>query len=388
MDEYQNSPLGAQDYQNIAGSDQPPRNPLMEDSNNNNYNVRSSTADFNNNNFGDQPSVGNFNGNNFDNQPFRDNIMTSKDHPAPKRKTFALRYILMWVSGTIFIPCLISSINTIIQSFIDPTFSVSIFSSQLYVPMMTALLVFGATHIGLSFSCLKDFSDGPTPKWVNVMSYIYAAGFGITALVFVWIVVSMLFNMIMGTDTYKGYEIATQMLGSIISIVILLLTILEQTRMVRHIPPKIFPLVMAAISLLTIVLFIVGPVSHSRDVAYDDRLENDLIIIQNAVEDYIDTNNSVPNDLNFINANRLDNPINLYSIKQKNTKGSSRSSLYPGYYSQDFSYQLCATFKTNTLEDGATSDYGYYYHSAGNYCFDREYYSSYSGGYHPPIIYD
>lgn len=114
------------------------------------------------------------------------------------------------------------------------------------------------------------------------------------------------------------------------------------------------------------VVAVIWQYSISRGPASDQQKTQDIISLQSEVQSYATNKNEAPKSLEVLNlSGGLKDRLNDYT-----------------YVLNDDSYDICATFKTDTsIESGASYDSSPYYHKTGKVCFTDQLYLNDSTDY-------
>lgn len=283
-----------------------------------------------------------------------------------REKTFGLRFVLSLVFGCVFLGCLIGLIAETIGFFVEGSGSVSYYMGDEFARLITAVVIFGGLHLWLETSVKKSV-DEPYQKYQKVLSIIYSVVWCVVGIVGVFVMVSELMNLALGfagTDE----EVLTNVFTGLTMLIISAAAVIEQMRLIPKLPKDFYLIFMSGISMVTIVLFLVFPAQEARNVAYDNKLEADLYSIDDAIDDYNDDYGKLPNNLSDLGEKYVKN-LN-FDLSKYDYKKISRTS-----------YELCAEFKTSTIDGYGGSYYtnsAYYYrHDKGRHCFNPEVSSSY-----------
>ena len=124
---------------------------------------------------------------------------------------------------------------------------------------------------------------------------------------------------------------------------------------------------------VVITLIAVGALVASTLVGSDRKADgltiDDLRSIENAVDRYTRANDELPDSLDELDTDTLNNLISDYTYRQLEPDEDDEKRK---------SYELCAEFEVDTVSgDSATyyDDYSYDIHKKGKQCFDREVYA-------------
>jgi hypothetical protein len=183
----------------------------------------------------------------------------------------------------------------------------------------------------------------------------------------------------------KNKDILEQFLISLTAIAILSFALAYKLDLFKRMQKAIYVLVMGAVAVAGVTLFMVFPAKEVREAVHDDNVASDLTTIELAIGEYYKKEDNLPADLNDLtitsekNNNKpyLDKDNLNYGIKGYEYTITSSGSGGRRYYYSSPQYQVCAEFKTNTIDDDDRSpyysygSYGYRYHESGRYCFDR-----------------
>jgi hypothetical protein len=131
-------------------------------------------------------------------------------------------------------------------------------------------------------------------------------------------------------------------------------------------------------TILTIIALVYGFMTipnpaKQRALTLDHQRVNDLGQLQYSIEDYYKQNNQLPKTLEILTQN-------MYSPSSQLTKTDPETNkLYDYTQTGSTTYQLCATFATDSLKEDTYDEKNYNYnsfrnkfqHPAGRYCFDQ-----------------
>jgi len=288
-------------------------------------------------------------------------------------RSFILRYILSLIFGWTFIVALLSMIGIVIGSLFGDGGGGGYFLGESYVMLLTVLVVFGVLHLTLAWSVDKRMIlDEKAEKYTKVFGTIYNIGLLGAAAGFLVAILYPLFGWMTGLVDVAGKETAQVVTMGIISILLLLDMARYQARLLPKIPKWAYPVTMGLASIITIVLFMIFPAGEIRGAVKDQKIIDDLISIENAIDDYVSDRGGLPSGLDALGLNNLNRDISKYEFKPGNG----------GKYGYYLKYRLCTDgFVTN----GAGSYYrggSFRDHTKGYNCFDLQAYGGYynSGG--------
>ena len=289
-------------------------------------------------------------------------------------RTYALRFVLSLVFGNIFIGCLIYCICDGI-SYLFGEKSSSYYSVSSISALVTALVVFGGLHLLLTKSVKKPFEEHYA-KWQNVLSIIYCSAWALVGLVGIWVALTSTMNAIIDAGVTDSGTLPMIISGLSVAIVVALV-IIEQMRLIAKLPKLFYTICMSVLLLISAAFMLVFPAREARKVEYDNQVEDDLYTLENAIEDYTDDHNTLPNTLSDVKSlmrKELNFDLSTYTYNETS-------------YNK---YKLCADFKTDTISKSSyysSSSYiSYSQHDKGHVCFDRDVYISSS--HRLPILYD
>lgn len=288
-----------------------------------------------------------------------DHTHTSPTQSKPS-KTFPLRFVLSLIFGPIFIGCLVALITIIVSSLFDAE-SVRYYDSSTYASLSAIIVVSGTLHLALALSVRQQLrSEHRT--YQTVLSIIYCSILALIGLIAAWQLIVIPFNFLFGVQDIDGSEILQIAISCCTSLVIILVAIFEQSHIFTKIPKLFYTVFMGVFAIATIILTLIFPAMAARNAAYDRVLESNLNTVEYAIDSYVDDNNQLPDNLSDIEYNADD--IDISQINYSTT--------------DDDSYQLCATFKTNSMskfeyDNSSIRSYqSFYRHEAGYVCFDRD----------------
>lgn len=226
---------------------------------------------------------------------------------------------------------------------------------------------------------------------VMLIHAVIFALFGVGALI---AAVVSIFMLILGTDDDSRGLITTLLCALIVSAYYA--AVLVRTLNPSRFPglSKIFRLGMAITIGIIIVMGIIGPVARERSLRNDRLLEKNLDSLSSAIDSYANKNDKLPNSLSD-----LSNPEEgvkklidkkLVEYKPETSRSSNtydRDILGEGYkYNSSreyFTYELCVTFKEESLNYGSYSSpdsefssyIDGYRHPKGYHCYKKKTYA-------------
>jgi hypothetical protein len=135
--------------------------------------------------------------------------------------------------------------------------------------------------------------------------------------------------------------------------------------------------VISLFTLATVVygFFIAGSPSEARGAQFDQDRVSDLQSLSYSVDNYYSLNKKLPKTLTDLSASK-------YSYSSENLKDPETGKSYEYKSTGTTSYQLCATFSTDSTNPDKRNPYGYenekFKHPKGHHCFDLKVTSSVS----------
>ena len=225
-------------------------------------------------------------------------------------------------------------------------------------------------------------------RYPAVLSVIYSVGLGVSAITYLVLFLGTLFGSMMDLNDAKGNDILEQFLVSVVAIAILCFALAYKLDLFKRMQKAIYVFVMGVIAITAVTLFLVFPAKEVREAVHDDNIASDLQTIESSITKYYADNNELPASLEdlltlrekknndkkaepYLDKNDLNYKLKNYEYTASNNNG--RSSYY-----RSAQYQICAEFKTDTLnydDDDyyypSSYSYSYRYHGEGRQCFDR-----------------
>jgi hypothetical protein len=236
-----------------------------------------------------------------------------------------------------------------------------------YTLMLTTLVVFAVAHLWLALSVDKKMAlDEKAEKYTKVFSTLYNIGLALMATGFVVAVLFPLFGLVTGLIDLDEKEVTQTVTMGVITGLLLGVMMCYQIRAFSKLPKWLYTMVMGVVTVVAIVLFAIFPAGEIRGVVNDQKIIDDLMIIEQAVDNYVSNRNKLPSGLDDLKLKDLNRKVDDYEYKVK-SGGSS--------YYYNMSYTLCTNgFITDTSVDYFSS---FYSHKKGRNCFDLEAYGSY-----------
>lgn len=304
--------------------------------------------------------------------------------------------------------------------------------APLYISLMASLAVFGAIYIVASRYVAKSASDDTIglKDW-RAYKVVYAFFSALLIATGASIVAGLVYiplAQLMIADDLDSKRILVQTIASI-HVLAWIAVLIWQERLVKKAKQSWLQgfVVVAGVAIVVIATGIF-PVGSKTDERFDNRVASDLSAIQSAISDYKDANKKLPDGLASLTFQEDDTAKDrlkdyVYTLKtptqadsqnesaqqrakvnatvlNNNSDNSEDSeltdeeyyeSLYETMYSNSSrstsaaqSYELCATFRTDTTAkkdssgnalinslSGSSSSYSFTSHKAGNVCFTR-----------------
>lgn len=125
--------------------------------------------------------------------------------------------------------------------------------------------------------------------------------------------------------------------------------------------PKYYVITVSVLSIVLLVLSSIFPLVAYKNVANDFKRENDLGGINQAIGEYVDTNNSLPTKLGDLEGLN-ENTVKRLGNYEYTPRGETKFGI--------FGYTLCADF-ARSKDKGRDTGLGFASHSAGKQCFTR-----------------
>lgn len=273
------------------------------------------------------------------------------------QKNFVLLYSLRLIFGMVFTVVLLITIGSTVSYMLNlnqPT--VSVYDGSTYTVLLSFLLITGLAHILLARFTYAPKAQDEKNLYIRIISTAFvivlcgiAAGYAI-ALVFPLIV------WIFALNDMSANDILTPVMNAVFVLPILGLMIAYQLgARVKN----IYTWVLSGVIVAVVVIFAIFPASRLRDLAHDQKMVDDLYVIDMAVQEYTSSRNKLPANLAILPIEGLNHPLNNYSYYPPDTITSARPV-----------YQLCSdNFKTDTNSTNVNTN-DFTKHNAGVACFD------------------
>jgi len=293
-------------------------------------------------------------------------------------RAFILRYLLSLLFGWAFAVVMIATISFVIQGIFGDKHNSLYFPNESFALMLTSLVVFGTLHLLLAFTVDgKVRLDERAEKVTKILSTVYniglvgmAAGFAIVALYPLIGCLTSLTNMEAGAVT----QLVTT---GTVAVGLLMVMMLHQARIPAKMPRGVYLVVMGTLAIVAMVLFLAIPMRESREAIKDQRIIDDLELIQSEIWRYVEKNDQLPENLNALGLGGLNRSLRDFEFRPGEMKSSA-------YYDDVhyFEYTLCADGFLRDMSGGNTQYGTFGNHTKGYNCFDLEAYGGYrnSGG--------
>ncbi|MCL1839977.1 hypothetical protein FWF89_03220 [Candidatus Saccharibacteria bacterium] len=312
--------------------------------------------------------------------------VSKKMGKTPSRgRCFILRYLLSLIFGWLFVVTLIGTISIVLDNIMNGGGSSAYYMGGSYALLLTVLVVFGVAHLAMAFSVDKKIAlDEKAEKYTKVFGTIFNVGLVGIATGFVVMMLYPLFGAVTGLTDMECKEAWQMVIMGLIAIVLLADMVRYQTRALVKLPRWVYTVTMGAVTLLVIILFLIFPAGEIRGAVKDQKIINDLSLIESKIDNYVSENNRLPKGLDVLDLQDLNRNVRDYEFK-----AGDKSSYYY------FNYTLCTDgFVTDQSGSAATpfdddlwgvgiSDIvtarDFWSHTKGYNCFDLQ---VYGGGYY------
>lgn len=345
---------------------------------------------------------------------------------APSSRRFLAAYITSILSGLSLLSSGAFLGYSLLDHFLSPKESSQLSMyfdlSPLYLALITSMMIFGTLYLLTSQYIARQVAkDTVGVKDWRVYRVVYAGFTAVLLTLAASVIGSLLYiplAVALVVQDYESHHIWIQVLGGL-HVLVWIGVLIWQERLVKHGKNVALQgVATGALAVLIIVLSGIFLVANKVDERYDKRASSDLGEIQSTITTYRSNNaGKLPADLDALDFSstppiekRLDDY--KYTVKQpkQNTQRSSselsrqmqmlggnstdvgsydiREDSYDRY-SQDNryqttrpSYELCATFRTDTTKNtespfgtlmgGTSSETSFYKHGTGEVCFERD----------------
>ena len=302
-------------------------------------------------------------------------IKPAHDH----NRFFIIKHCLSLICSYTVTGFLITGTSIIINELFHLDEEVSPYMSYLgyiYTFLLAAILVFGISYLLLNWF-ERDRTINPSEKSqkvASVLTTIFSIGMFIIVLGSLVSLAYPLVGKVFGLIDSTGKEIAQQVISSAVAILVAGTISLYHIEAFAKFKKLIFTSVMGATILLVVILVAIFPAGKIRDLVTDQSTVDDLELIDSAISRYANERNSLPDNLLQLPSKDIKDvkkSLTNYTYKATSS-GSTRN--YSSY--SRFEYELCATFKSDTLGDtlsysSSYTSYSFRYHQKGYQCFTR-----------------
>ncbi len=348
--------------------------------------------------------------------PVADASPQTSSEPATAKRFFAA-YITSLLSAVVLLSSGAWLGYVLLGEWLSPKKTeASLFSfdlAPLYISLMSSMIVFGVLYFVAYQYVARCVSRETVDRhdWRNY-HVVYGLFSGSLLVTAAGILASFLYIPIAQltlADEFKGYEVAVQLLGGL-HVLLWIGLLLWQEKLAKGRSRSWLPAVIVVVlAVVLVVLTAIFPIGTKTDQRYDAKISSDLSLVQAAVSSYKASHTGqLPAKLSDVTfddpttsvKDRLQNYT--YTVKKTDSFGnnselmkvqtqvgqSGGSDPYMDYYPISTplaSYQLCATFRTDTSTNstdssvqslfGGASGYSdgvsFTQHKSGNVCFDR-----------------
>ena len=298
-------------------------------------------------------------------------IPATKPATKPNNAFFKFRYILSLITGWSFYGLLTSLVVNIAYGLFRQ--ETMLYSGEGAATLLASFVIITVLHIVLNWSVRGERHQEQKGK---VLPIIYSVPLGISVCVFLFLLLSPLFQLVLGFGADLDIkDFGVQCVTSVTMIAWIAFAIANEFNIKNLFNRKVYAIVASVVALIAIILFIIIPVNILRGKEYDRYIMDDFSMIRSSIDEYANDHYKLPKTLNILkNQDELKNPLSSYDYKPdtsvsgnntRNCKNSSDSTncitTYRG--SVQLKYQLCATFH-------AADHASYKEHEKGYDCID------------------
>jgi len=228
---------------------------------------------------------------------------------------FMLRYILSLIFGWLFVGVLIGTISIVLGSLIGSSGGDSYYMRQSYALLLAALVVFGAVHLTMAFSVnVKTKLDERTEKHTRIFGTIYVIGLVGLAAVFMVMALFPLFGAMTGLTDMDQEEMWQIGLTGLIAVILLADMIRYHTRTLVRVPRWVYTITMGTVTILVAVLFVIFPAGEVRRSVQDQKIIDDLNLIEGEISTYVSRVGKLPNSLQDLGLTNLNRKLRDYEF--------------------------------------------------------------------------
>lgn len=270
---------------------------------------------------------------------------------------------------------LIMLFDAIDAKFVDPLnsyngyFSEAMSSEQAI--MISTLVVVFPLFLVFAFLIAKEIKKNPIKKDLSMRrSVIYTLLVASTVTV-VGTLITTIYNWLLGSTTDSF--ILKALIIVLMSVVLFFYFFYSLKR--DYIKETFVPNIMALVSLVLVVsgvvwsVNVIGSPSKTRDIKLDEQKLQDLKGIENNIQYYVQSHNTLPSSLRDM-SDKYSYSLNISDKETGKDYGYTPGSFASTTSSSEFSYKLCATF--HLASDKSNGNYYWRAHEAGYQCFDIE----------------
>lgn len=234
---------------------------------------------------------------------------------------------------------------------------------------MASLFIVWPVYVFVTSLIYKDLVDAPGKHETGIRKWLLYLTLFVTSI-------TMIIDLITLVNYFLNGEITTRFILKVLTVLVAAggvfayyLWDLRRDPSVKTVISRNVAWGASAVIVASIVLgfFLVGSPAHQRLVRFDDQRANDLSTIQSVVNDYYAQEGTLPATLSDITGG--------YSLFTPPTDPATNES-YTYTVTSETTYEVCATFVTESTETSPRGDYYAYNtdwtHGIGTTCFTRE----------------
>jgi competence protein ComGC len=330
--------------------------------------------------------------------------------PTAGSNIFLVKQLALLFSGLSVLGGLISLGYVLLDHFIaDKTsgsgaYNVGHYINSWHVWLVASIITFGGVYVWLSLTVQRALGTGlNSTNDSRVMVVARSIFMGILVIVATTLVAGLLYLLLsvtLAAADISWRDAMIEIFGAVNGLLWIGVLLWQQHLLGKQSSNRLPVIVIAAGIVLLALLTAIFPILSNRAETIDRRTVSDLTTIQSSILTYKYKHDRLPSSLSDLTIDESSTKGRLDDYKYKVTSsstsssslddlfGSSSSSSYSiGKYSRQ-TYQLCATFKTDTTDaasDSPTPAYGgisegvsttnrtqsFSVHEKGEQCFDR-----------------
>lgn len=284
----------------------------------------------------------------------------TKPATKPNRAFFKFRYILSLITGWSFYGLLAGLVSNVANAILNQ--EAMFYSGESAATFLAAFVVISTLHILLSWSVQGDEHQEQRGK---ILPIIYSIPLGLSACVFIFLLLSPLFQLLLGFgDDLDTSVFGIQCCTSIVAVAWVVFALASEFNLKNLFANrKVYTIVASTTAIVAIILFIAFPVGLIHGAEKDRRIMDDFSEINDSIEAYAKARSRLPSSLSDLHSEdlqKLHNPIDSYDYKitssnRKDTQNCNNSRTECNSSSTNLSYltyQLCATFHTHESVTG------------------------------------